>query len=66
MSSELKATSTESGGPRHQCTDVTEVRKCIDKIKTVARDAQLSEALRAIERRLQELVSENDEWHMID
>ena len=61
MSSELQATNTESEDSSQQCTDVIEVRKCIDKANTVTGGAQLLEALRAMEGGLQELESENDE-----
>ena len=61
MPIKLQATNTESEGSNKQCKNVTEERKCIDKVKTVAGDAQLLEALRAMERRLQELEFENDD-----
>ena len=61
MSCELQAINTDSQGSSQQCTDVTEVKKYIDKIKTTTGDAQLLEALRAMERQFQEIESENDE-----
>ena len=57
--SELEATNMESEGSIEQSTDLTEVKKYIDKIKTVTGDAKLLEALRAMERRVQEFESEN-------
>ena len=59
--SELEATNPESEGSSIQCTDLTEMRKCIDKMKTVTGDVKLLEALPEMERRPQELEYENDE-----
>ena len=38
--SELEATNTETESSIQQCTDLTKVKKCIDKIKDVTGDAQ--------------------------
>ena len=58
---DLESTNTESLGPSQQYTDVTEVRKCVEKIKTVTGDAKFLEALLAMERRIEELESQTDE-----
>ena len=58
---DLESTNTESLGSNQQYTDVTEVRKCVKKIKTVTGDAKLLEALLAMERRVEELESQTDE-----
>ena len=63
---DLDAINSESPGSNQQCTDATKVTKCVDKIKTVTSETKLLEALLAMERRLQQLQSQADEWFFMD
>ena len=64
--SEVEATNIETGGSSKQCIEIMEMRKCIDRIKTMKGNAKFPERLYSMDRRIQGIKSQSDELFMMD